>query len=75
MLEEFHPTIVHVAGKDNNAADALSRLDMEGHNYDELQWEASNPPLAYQDELQEMILMLFPLASKNKLEPNNKFPF
>ena len=28
LLEEFHPQFKHVAGVDNNAADALSRLDI-----------------------------------------------
>ena len=28
LLEEFHPQFKHVAGVDNDAADALSRLDM-----------------------------------------------
>jgi hypothetical protein len=33
MLEEFIPTIKHIAGKDNDAADALSRLEMEEKPY------------------------------------------
>ena len=28
LMEEFHPVVKHVAGKDNDAADALSRLDI-----------------------------------------------
>ena len=28
LMEEFHQTVLHVAGKDNDAADALSRLDL-----------------------------------------------
>ena len=28
MLEEYHPKVLHVAGKENDAADVLSRLDM-----------------------------------------------
>ena len=28
LIEEYHPTFVHVKGKNNDAADALSRLDM-----------------------------------------------
>ena len=29
LMEEFHPTVLHVAGKDNDAADTLSRLDID----------------------------------------------
>jgi hypothetical protein len=39
MLEEFNPTIKHVAGKDNDAADALSRLEMKEKPYDIITWE------------------------------------
>ena len=28
LLEEYHPKVVHIKGVDNNAADALSRLDL-----------------------------------------------
>jgi hypothetical protein len=44
MLEEFKPTIKHVAGKDNDAADALSRLDMKEKPYDTITWEKQNKP-------------------------------
>ena len=39
MLEEFHPKVLHhVAGKENNAADALSQLGMAENPDDELEW-------------------------------------
>ena len=28
LLEEYHPKVVHISGVDNDAADALSRLDL-----------------------------------------------
>ena len=28
-MEEFHPTVVHVVGKENDAVDALSQLDIK----------------------------------------------
>ena len=28
LLEEYHPKVVHIKGVDNNAVDALSRLDL-----------------------------------------------
>ena len=36
LLEEFGPEYVHVAGKDNVVADALSRLDIERKDTDDL---------------------------------------
>ena len=74
MLEEFHPTVVRVAGKENDAADALSRLEMDDNEYNTHQWEHSNLPLTYQDELEERIQMLSPLASEKELQPSTKFP-
>ena len=43
LLEEFHPKFVHVAGKDNDAADALSRLDITPKRFDEITWEKEKP--------------------------------
>jgi len=74
MLEEFHPTVKHVAGKENDAADALSRLELDDSAYDTIEWEPRLPPLTYQDELQERIQLLFPLASEKALKPSTKFP-
>ena len=28
LLEEYHPKVVHIKGVDNDAADALSKLDL-----------------------------------------------
>ena len=39
MLEEYCPRFVHVAGTENSAADALSRLDLIPNNEDEIDWE------------------------------------
>ena len=36
LMEEFYPTVIHVAGKDNDAADALSRLDIDDNGYDDM---------------------------------------
>jgi ribonuclease HI len=47
MLEEFNRTIKHVACKDNDAADALSRLEMKEKPYDTITWEEQNKPLHY----------------------------
>ena len=53
LLEEYNLRVLHVAGKDNGAADALSRLGMTDNNYNGLVWEQSNPPLTYSDEIKE----------------------
>ena len=49
MLKEWHPTIKHVAGVDNNSADALSRLDILDKLGDQINWEKSFPKLSYSD--------------------------
>ena len=50
MLEEFHPKVLHVACKENDAADALvSRQGMADNPDDELEWENPLLPLTYQD--------------------------
>jgi hypothetical protein len=72
LLEEFHPTIKHVAGKDNDAADALSRLDITEQPSDVIQWGTINQPLTYSDEIAERINLLFPVAAERAL--NHKFP-
>ena len=38
MLEEWHPTIEHFAGVDNDGADALSRLDILDKLGDCINW-------------------------------------
>ena len=50
MLEEFHPQIKHVAGIDNDAADALSRVDMKVKLFDSVEWEKPSPRMKYSDE-------------------------
>ena len=74
MLKEYHPKVLHVAGKENDAADALSRLDMLDNDSDELIWEAPLPALTYQDEVNKRINLLFPLAAEKELEPHTKLP-
>ena len=71
-MEEFHPTVVHVAGKDNDAADALSRLDINDNGYNDMDWGPVNQPLTYSDELDERINLLFP-ANENR-ELDHQFP-
>jgi hypothetical protein len=56
MLEEFNPTIKHVAGKDIDAADALSRLEMKEKPYDTITWEEQNKPLHYVNDKQIKVM-------------------
>ena len=49
MLEEWHLTIKHVAGVDNDGADALSRLDILDKLGDQINWEKSFTRLSYSD--------------------------
>ena len=74
MLEEFHPNMLNVAGKENNSADALSRLGMADNLDDEVEWEILLPLLTYQDKVRERLQLLFALAAEKELEPAIKFP-
>ena len=47
LLEEFHPQFKHVAGIDNDAADALSRLDMVRKVSDEVNWGHPHRRMTY----------------------------
>ena len=49
LLEEWYPTIKHVAGVDNDSADALSRLDIDNKDNDTINWGKSFPKLKYSD--------------------------
>ena len=51
LIEEYHPTFVHVKGKDNDAADALSRLDMLPNKTDEIEWEPPHKRMRYNENL------------------------
>ena len=49
MLKEWHPTIKHVAGNNNDGDDALSQLDIDNTDFDTINWENSFPKLQYSD--------------------------
>ena len=74
LLEEYNPNVVHVAGANNEAADALSRLDMDDNDCDEIEWHAANKPLTYSDEVQQRIQLFYPMASKQEMDPHTGFP-
>ena len=74
MLEEFHPKVLHVAGKENDVADALSRLGMADNPNEELEWETTLPPLTNQDKVRDRIQLLLSLAAEKELKPTIKSP-
>ena len=49
ILAEWHPTIKHVAGVDNDGTDALSQLDIDNKVFNTINWEKSFPKLCYSD--------------------------
>ena len=51
LVEEYHLTFVNVKGKENDAADALSRLDMLPTKTDEIDWEPPHKRMTYNDNL------------------------
>ena len=55
MMEEYHPKVVHIAGVDNDASDALSRLPMKEKSFDTIQWQKPNRRLTYSDGTKEDI--------------------
>ena len=69
MLEEFHPKVLHMAGKEDDTVDALSRLGMPDNLLnDKLKWEIPLPPLTYQDEVRERIQLYRPPISRIGIE-------
>ena len=47
LVEEYHPKFVHVRVLQNNAADVLSRLQIQEKNADTVDWEPKNKRLTY----------------------------
>ena len=47
ILEEFGPTFEHIKGENNVVADALSRLEMKPHKYDECEDTHQSKQLSY----------------------------
>ena len=47
LLEEYHPKVVHIKGVDNDAADALSRLDITNKANDARVWGEKSKRLEY----------------------------
>ena len=47
LLEEYSPKVVHIAGVDNDAADALSRLDITDKANDARVWGEKSKRLEY----------------------------
>ena len=74
LLEEFNPKMVYVLGPENEAADALSRLDMDDNDYDEIDWLPPHKPLTYSTEVNERINLLYPMASEQEMNPDTGFP-
>ena len=70
-MEEYNPNVVHVAGANNEAADALSRLDMDDNEFDEIEWHPPRPPLSYS---QQRMQLLYPMASEQTMDPDTGFP-
>ena len=66
--------MVHVSGPENEAADALSRLDMDDNEYDEIDWLPPHKPLTYSTEVRERINLLYPMASEQEMNPDTGFP-
>ena len=58
LLEEYHPKVVHIKGIDNDAADALSRLDLTDQFNDLRIWGKKTKRLEYVD-VQMMNLCMF----------------
>ena len=73
MLEEWHPTIKHVTGVDNDCADALSRLDIDSRDFDTINWGKFFPKLSYSDRKmkesdQNVCMMLCTMMSQFDFE-------
>ena len=60
LIEEFGPQFVHVKGEENVAADALSRLDIEANESDEIITDEEPRPLSYM-QTKEILNEEFPM--------------
>ena len=49
VIRRIHPKVVHIKGVDNDAADALSRLDLTKKEDDLRVWGAKSKRLEYVD--------------------------
>ena len=61
-MEEYNPKVVHIVGVDNDAADALSRLDLTDKADDIRVWEQKQKRLEYVD-VKMMNICMFMLES------------
>ena len=73
MLEEWHPTIKHVAGVDNDGANALSQLDILDKLRDQINWEKFFPKISYSDRKmkeadQNVCMVMCTMMSKCEFE-------
>ena len=60
LLEEHHRKAVHNVGVDNDAVDALSRLDLTENAYNHITWGIKNKHLEHID-IQMMNICIFVL--------------
>ena len=67
LLEEFHPQVKHIAGNNNDYAEALSQVDMNEKLFDIAKWEPPQERLQYSDyeDLNTEIENLFKLIRTN----------
>ena len=78
-MEEYGPTIVHIAGEKNDAADALSRLPMSDNDTNTVEWGTTNKPLQYANRIPQEINQLLDnevllLLALEEWLKNKKFP-
>ena len=66
LLEDFNPTVKHIAGEKNLSADALLRLEMTHKDHDLLEWEPPKEKLKYtnNDPNHEMVMWMNSLEYK-----------
>ena len=65
ILEEFAlRALHHVTEKDNHAADALSRLEMEDKSTNTIEWGERLPPLAHANKMDQRFNLMFPSRKK-----------
>ena len=71
-LEDFNPTVKHIAGEKNLLADALSRLEMKNNPHGVINWEPPKEKLKYSSNYPNHELVMW--MNSLKFEPgyNNK---
>ena len=73
LLEDFNPTVKHIAGEKNLSPDTLSRLEMTHKDHNLIKWEPPKEKLKYTNNDSNHKLVMWMNSLEFKPGCNNKF--